>query len=93
MIDVIATTRAPLADLHARFHDVLPALQAEGNAAFRSLRTEEDREDAVAEATLAAWKKFLRAVTETVSIDPTDLARRAVASVARRLHRKALRAA
>lgn len=93
MIALIATARAPLADLHARFHDVLPALQAEGIAAFSSLRNEEDREDAIADATLTAWERFLRAVTESVSIEPADLARRAVATVARRLHLQSLLAA
>jgi len=93
MITTIASTRAPLVDLHARFHDVLPVVQTEGNYAFRTLPSVEDREDALAEATLSAWKRFLRAVTESVAIDPSDLARRAVASVARRLHRRSLLAA
>ena len=90
MTAAIATTRAPLTALHARFAPVLPAVQAEGNNAFRSIRSEQDREDAVAEATLSAWKRFLRAVTESVTIDPTELARRAVDSVVRRLHRQRL---
>ncbi len=89
MITAIATTRAPLAVLHARFETVLPAVQAEGNTAFRTLRSAEDREDAVAEATLTAWKKFLRAITESASIEPAVLAHRAVESVARRMQRRA----
>ena len=90
MTATIACTRAPIAELHERFQYVLPAVEAEGNTAFARMRSVEDREDAVAEAALTAWKKFLRAVTESVSIDPADLARRAVASVARRMNRQAL---
>ena len=55
--------------------------------AFAALQSVEDREDAVAEATLTAWRRFLRAVTESVAIDPGDLARRAVETVARRFQR------
>jgi len=90
MTATIACTRAPITELHERFQYVLPAVQAEGHTVFSSMRSAEDREDAVAEATLTAWKKFLRAVTESVAVDPADLARRAVASVARRLHRQSL---
>jgi len=93
MNTAIASIRAPLVDLHARFHDVLPVVQTEGMTAFRTLPSVEDREDAMAEAALSAWTRFLRAVTESVAIDPSDLARRAVASVARRLHRRAMLAA
>jgi hypothetical protein len=92
-LNTIALTRAPLADLHARFHAVIPVLQNEGNVAFRSLKREEDREDAVAEATLTAWRRFLRAVTESVAINPIDLARWAIESVIRRQRRQMLLAA
>jgi len=90
MTATIACTRAPIAELHERFQYVLPAVEAEGNTAFACMRSIEDREDAVAEAALTAWERFLRAVTESVSIDPADLARRAVASVVGRLHRQSL---
>ena len=93
MTAAIATTRAPLAELHAQFAPILPAVQTEGLQAFRTMRSWQDREDAVAEATLTAWERFLQAITESVAIDPVDLARRAVDSVRRRLHHQRLLAA
>jgi hypothetical protein len=89
----IATTRTPLAQLHERFSTVLPSIQSEAQDTFRNLRCEQDREDAISETVLDAWKKFLRLVTEYSPIDPMELARRAVASVARRIHRQSLLAA
>lgn len=65
----------------------------EGIQAFRTMRSRHDREDTVAEATLTAWERFLQAITESVAIDPADLARRAVDSVLRRLNRQRLLAA
>ena len=78
MIAAVASTRAPIAELHNRFAHVIPAVQAEGNSAFRSIRSEDDREDALADATLTAWRRFLHAITERTTIDPADHARRAV---------------
>ena len=93
MTVAIATTRAPLAALHARFAPILPVILDEGTRAFRSVRSREDREDAVAEAALTAWERFLQAVTESVAVDPIDLARRAVDSVRGRFQQQRLLAA
>ena len=82
-------TSAPLADLHARFAGILPAVQSESRVAFSGLRHVEDREDAEADAALAAWLRFLRAAAMSAVVDPVDLARRAVASVVRRLRHRA----
>jgi hypothetical protein len=84
MLAAIAEARIPAADLHARFAPVIPAVATAGETMFHDL-SPEDRDDAVADATLSAWERFLRAVTERVAVDPSDLARRAVAAVARRL--------
>jgi hypothetical protein len=86
MLDCPALTRVHWPDLHSRFGDVLPAVQAQSRSAFAGLRTAEDRED---DAALAAWMRFLRAAAASTIIDPVELARRAVASVARRLHQRA----
>jgi hypothetical protein len=67
---------------------MLPTIQSESLAAFAGLRTVEDREDAAADAALAAWKRLLRAAAASTIVDPVDLARRAVASVARRLRKR-----
>jgi hypothetical protein len=83
----LAAARTPLADLHARFADVLPAIRATAARTFRVLRCEQDREDAVADAVLAGWRTFLRLVTEHAPVDPSALACQAVAAVARRLRR------
>ena len=93
MTAAIAATRAPLAALHAQFAPILPVVQTEGIQAFRLIRSWQDREDAVAAATLSAWERFLQAITESVAIDPVDLARRAVESVLRGLHHQRLLAA
>lgn len=93
MIASLASARAPIAELHNRFQEFIPVVQGESSTAFHNLRSVEDREDATAEATLTAWRRFLRAVTESVVIDPTSLARSAVESVARRLRRRSLLAA
>lgn len=89
----IAATRTPLAQLHERFSTALPSIRNTAYRTFQNLRCEEDREDAISETVLDAWKKFLRLVTEHSPIDAMDLARRAVASVARRIHRQTLLAA
>ncbi|MDB5313935.1 MAG: hypothetical protein JWO38_8137 [Gemmataceae bacterium] len=90
MTPSVAVTRTPLPDLHAAFAAALPAVEARAGRAFRAVRCPHAREDAVADVVLAAWKKFLRSATERVAVDPADLARRAVAAVARRLHRQTL---
>jgi hypothetical protein len=89
MLSCPALTRVHWPDLHSRFGDVLPAVQAESRSAFAGLRTAEDREDAEADAALAAWLRFLRAAAESTAIDPVDLAQRAVAAVVRRLRHRA----
>lgn len=88
MLDCPVFARFQWPDLHSRFGEVLPAVQSESRSAFAGLRTAEDREDAEADAALAAWMRFLRAAAASTIIDPVDLARRAVASVARRLRQR-----
>ena len=80
MTPVLAVTRTPLPDLHAAFATVLPAVEARARRAFRPLRCPHARDDARADAVLAAWKRFLRAATERAAVDPADLGRRAVAA-------------
>ena len=47
----------------------------EGIQAFRTMRSRQDREDAVAEATLSAWERFLRpSPSRSRSTRPTSLA-------------------
>ncbi|MFO0805481.1 MAG: hypothetical protein U0791_20445 [Gemmataceae bacterium] len=93
MLDCPVFNRVHWPDLHSRFGEVLPTVQSESRSAFAGLRTAEDREDAEADAALAAWMRFLRAAAASTIIDPVDLARRAVASVSRRLRMRAMLAA
>jgi DNA-directed RNA polymerase specialized sigma24 family protein len=87
MSPAIATARAPLADLHARFTAALPAVNERARAAFRRVRCPHDRDDRVADAVLAAWRAFLRRISEGVPADPDRLADDAVAAARRKARR------
>lgn len=87
MTAAVASARAPLAELHARLEAALPAVRRSARAASHRLRCRHARADAIAEALLAAWGRFLRLVTEGLPVDPHDLARRAVDAAALRLRR------
>ena len=92
MTAAAAFARAPLPELHARFAAALPAVEGRAQATFRRVRCPHDRADRVADAVLAAWRAFLRRVTEGVPADPDRLAEDGVAA-ARRAARRAAPAA
>lgn len=90
MTAALAAARVPLADLHARFAAALPAVEARARSAFRRVQCPHDRADAVADAVLAAWRAFLRRITEGAPTDPARLAEDAVADARRKARRAAL---
>jgi DNA-directed RNA polymerase specialized sigma24 family protein len=87
MSPATAAARTPLAELHARFSAALPAVKVRAQAAFRRVRCPHDRDDRVADAVLAAWRGFLRRVTEGVPADPDRLADDAVTAARRKARR------
>lgn len=79
----LAFSRSPLPELHARFAAALPRVTAAARRAFRRERCPHDRDDRVADAVLAAWRGFLRRVTERLPVDPARLAEEAVEAARR----------
>ena len=53
-------TPHPLADLQARFLQLLPKVETHGRIFFRNLRCPHRRDDAVAEMIALSWLWFLR---------------------------------
>lgn len=73
-----AHTLSASADLCESFLALLPVIQAHAMAAFRSLRSVHDREDAVAEVVARTWEWFAAA---PVPVTAERLAAPAVAAV------------
>lgn len=74
----------PTTDHRESFLALLPAIQAHARAAFRSLRSVHDREDAEAEVVARAWERF---ATAQVAVTAERLAAPAVAAVRSELTR------
>lgn len=59
VLSITAAVAAPPIRPHLAFLALLPAIQAHARAAFRSLRSVHDREDAEAEVVARTWELFL----------------------------------